>query len=165
MTNRGRIIVSKGGWQRLRQRVIDRAMGQCDLCTLPIQSEWQCHHRRLRSQGGDDALHNLLCLHGFCHWSVHVRDNRWATAHGFLVPSYADARAWPVLQYRSRWRQPGEQWVEARPLPGSAQQGLIDAFNLSGTRAHPDPAVQRQAFVDGGPAVDADSPDPFGWQL
>lgn len=47
------------------------------------------HHRKMRSQGGDNEPQNLLrCCH-HCHMAVHASP-AWAYSRGFLVKSWQD---------------------------------------------------------------------------
>lgn len=63
------------------------------------------HHRKLRKQGGEDAIHNLLALHHHCHNlatdSVHlsVAESR---KYGWIVSAYQDPQAVPVLLHRRK---------------------------------------------------------------
>lgn len=95
-----------------RQKVYDRAGGRCDLCGQPLSNDsFECHHRKKRSQGGDDSLPNLVVLHSHCH---HVRihgEPSWAYDHGFLVHRDGDPASAPVLRHGTRWQTPGDdQW-------------------------------------------------------
>lgn len=45
----------------LRAAVLARAGHCCDMCGGPLPSRWECHHRRLRSQGGRVGQLIALC--------------------------------------------------------------------------------------------------------
>lgn len=105
----------------LRQAIYDRSHGRCDLCGCGLApSNWECHHRLLRSRGGKDEPANLIALHHTCHRAMHDMPE-WADAHGFTVPSWADPAAWPVHRRKLRWQQPCDgEWVGSQPAPGQA---------------------------------------------
>lgn len=93
-------VRAKAAWQVARFAAFRRAGGWCEICGTSIWREaYEVHHRRLRSQGGTDGLANLLALcpgPGGCHRRVH--DNpEWGYANGWLVHSWADPAAVPVL--------------------------------------------------------------------
>jgi 5-methylcytosine-specific restriction endonuclease McrA len=50
-------------------QVIRRAMGMCEICKAKAGDV--IHHRKLRSQGGTNALANLMLLCDACHRYVH----------------------------------------------------------------------------------------------
>lgn len=90
-----------------RRIVFERSEGRCEKCGLTLPAVWECHHRRLRSQGGDDSVCNLLALHTDCHnagspGSVHSRPGLSYGA-GYLVRRYLDPRDVPVLLHGRRW--------------------------------------------------------------
>jgi hypothetical protein len=102
--------------EHLRTAIHDRSRGRCDMCGQPVNPDrWECHHRLLRSQGGEDSHANLICLHTHCHGQVHHRP-AWSYRNGLLVPSWARPEEWPVLRHGIKWQQPAErEWVGARP--------------------------------------------------
>jgi 5-methylcytosine-specific restriction protein A len=51
-------------WQRLREQVLARDGGRCQLCGQPAQ---QVDHIVPRADGGSDALDNLRAVCGRCH--------------------------------------------------------------------------------------------------
>lgn len=105
---------------KLRAYIYQRSRGRCDLCAEHLNpNRWEAHHRRLRSQGGQDSPCNIIALHGAsCHARVHGRPE-WSYRHGFMVPSWADPADWPVFRHRQKWQQPTAQgWVGAQPGPG-----------------------------------------------
>jgi HNH endonuclease len=96
----------------LRTLVWDRARGRCDMCGQGLaRNRWECHHRKLRSQGGPDEPHNLIALHARCHEQAH-RNRDWARAHGYIVHPSADPATTPVWRHGQRWQLPvAGQWV------------------------------------------------------
>ncbi|RZT87549.1 HNH endonuclease [Pseudonocardia sediminis] len=94
----------------IRALVLVRADYCCDLCGCPIEDgcRWECHHRKLRAQGGLDEVDNLIALHHKCHRRVHENRDGRSYSDGFLVPRAQDPAAWPVLRWRGTGRQ---QWV------------------------------------------------------
>lgn len=77
--------------------------------------EWECHHRRLRSQGGKDEPPNLLALHDCCHARAH-RNRAWARRHGYIVHRGDDPAARPVWRHGRSWRLPTpDGWVACAP--------------------------------------------------
>lgn len=68
-----------------------RSRGVCELCGSAPAAH--LHHRRLRSQGGQNTYENLADLCHACHNSsddaVHANVD-WARRHGWIVPSWAD---------------------------------------------------------------------------
>jgi hypothetical protein len=91
----------------VRQLVHERAKGRCERCGYGLGTIWECHHRKLRSQGGDNSLSNLIALHPDCHnpgspGSVHSNPTR-SYRLGYMVPSWADAHSSPMLLRGARW--------------------------------------------------------------
>ena len=85
--------------RKVRDTVVDRADGCCERC-----GQWaeggSLHHRKLRSQGGQNTVENLVLLDGSgvtgCHGWAH--DNRRdAAALGFVVSAWEDPAVVPVL--------------------------------------------------------------------
>ena len=65
-----------------RRAVAARSGGVCEACGAAAASH--VHHRKLRSQGGDNSPENLLhCCHG-CHQQIHLNPER-AYELGLLV--------------------------------------------------------------------------------
>jgi len=69
LTKVKRIRLGKQIYRRLMKRVLDRAEWRCQKCGS-LQN-LQVHHRKKRSQQGDDALNNLVALCAFCHMGEH----------------------------------------------------------------------------------------------
>jgi len=57
---------------------------------------WHVHHRKLRSQGGQDDLVNCVLMCRACHDTVHSRRAEIGEPGGFIVPSWADPCEIPV---------------------------------------------------------------------
>ena len=103
---------------KIRRLVFTRSGGSCDCCGVTLRWEaWECHHRRLRSQGGKNEAANLIALCGECHHGrVHGKP-KWARDHGFIVPSFADPNVVPVWRWCSSWQQPSSLgWAGADPI-------------------------------------------------
>lgn len=94
-------------WTTLRRMVLLRCGGRCERCGRALGEYWECHHRKLRSQGGPDDVRNLIALHPDCHnpgspGSVH-HSPRIARQGGYMVPGWADPAVEPLLLWGSRW--------------------------------------------------------------
>jgi hypothetical protein len=95
-----------------RDAVLERDMYYCLLCGGGIGDrrgvDYSIHHRKLRSQGGDNSLPNLILLCGSgttgCHGAVHAKP-KWARKFGgWLLKSTDDPAAFPVLIDKAdRW--------------------------------------------------------------
>ena len=46
-------------WAPLREKVLTRCGGYCELCGFGLNDTFALHHRKLRSRGGKDTLDNL----------------------------------------------------------------------------------------------------------
>lgn len=88
---------------KLRALVKARAGSHCECCANSLGAVWECHHRKLRSRGGQDSAANLLALCRECHRRIHGHP-RWATEHGFMVTVNDDPRDMPVSVYCERSR-------------------------------------------------------------
>jgi hypothetical protein len=86
----------------LRTVVRDRAGGCCELCGERLGPVFECHHRKLRSRGGQDSAANLLALDALCHRRCHGHV-RWAENHGFIVAAHDDPQFVPVALHLARW--------------------------------------------------------------
>ena len=85
----------------LRRLVCERADHRCERCGTSLLSGFECHHRRLRSQGGRDDAQTCVALCGACH--------RWAHAHpadatltGWIVRSRIEPAVVPVQLHDGR---------------------------------------------------------------
>lgn len=87
-------------WAALRLRVLARSGGLCECCGAGLNPlVWECHHRRLRSQGGADSMTNLLALAPGCHQVAHRGDRAAAERAGLIVPSWQLPARVSVLLY------------------------------------------------------------------
>ena len=103
-------------WERLRDETFERCENHCDLCGFPLEADWfDAHHRKARSQGGQDATTNLVALHRACHKWVHENPAK-ATVVGFICPSWANPSIWPVRVHGDMYMRPiGTRWVPSDP--------------------------------------------------
>lgn len=68
--------------EAMRPLVYVRANGWCEVCgTNPVQG---VHHRKRRSQGGTNAMANLLGLCSDCHDEIH-KNPAWSYELGYLL--------------------------------------------------------------------------------
>lgn len=72
-------------YAELRVQVKARAQDRCERCGCALGCDWECHHRRLRSQGGRDAVENLVAICPGCHRWAHANPTK-ARADGWIVP-------------------------------------------------------------------------------
>ena len=98
----------------LRAAVLGRAGGVCDICGIPLPvDDWECHHRRLRSQGGKDEPVNLLALHHSCHQRAHGNRD-WARERGYIVHRGTVPAQRPVWRHGAAWQLPTpDSWAAA----------------------------------------------------
>jgi hypothetical protein len=68
----------------IRPALIDRCSGLCEVCLSEYGT--QAHHKLRRSQGGTNALSNLLWVSSECHRRIHDRPE-WAYLVGFMTRS------------------------------------------------------------------------------
>jgi hypothetical protein len=85
--------------QRIVEEVRHRAMWRCEFCGRGEDHTMVLHHRRLRSQGGRDAVDNLVWIHDACHRWTHDHPAR-AYDLGWIVRSWADPAEVPVRVLR-----------------------------------------------------------------
>jgi hypothetical protein len=83
----------------IKRLVWVRDCGCCVVCGGALDpSWWECHHRRFRSRGGKDDLHNLIAVHPKCHLERIHGDITTAEANGWAVSRYGDGpESIPVL--------------------------------------------------------------------
>ena len=81
----------------LTPQLFARSRGQCELCrqTFPL-GLFERHHRKRRSQGGQNVMSNVLVLCRGCHLWAHANP-REAKLLGLLVSRWDDPRTVPVL--------------------------------------------------------------------
>ena len=65
-TTQGREALPREQWNLLRAALFQRAGGVCEVCRIR-ESGLEAHHVIKRSQGGADALDNLVALCRHCH--------------------------------------------------------------------------------------------------
>lgn len=86
--------------KKLRSQVLERDKW-CWVCGLPNPDTAAVHHRKLRSQGGEDSLTNLIALCHACHNlatnSVHLNPGK-SYDKGLLVHSWDDPADVPITQ-------------------------------------------------------------------
>jgi hypothetical protein len=99
----------------LRPLTWERAGGRCDMCGLPLPEIWECHHRRLKSQGGKNELPNLLALDYRCHAYAHEH-RTWARIRGYIVHRPDMPALRPVLRHQRTWELPTDtEWIPSTP--------------------------------------------------
>ena len=65
-----RIRLSDEAYAHLREQIFERDGWRCQGCGSSVNLE--VHHRRFRSQSGNDAEDNLITLCSRCHTDVHA---------------------------------------------------------------------------------------------
>lgn len=103
--NRRRKTLASASRQRcpryIKEQVWGRCGGACEFCGFGISTirQMHVHHRKMRSQGGDWSLPNLMGVHQACHntgsFSIHANPAR-SYKLGHLVRSGDDPAAIPV---------------------------------------------------------------------
>jgi 5-methylcytosine-specific restriction endonuclease McrA len=82
--------------------VIARAAGACEACRFTLGEIGHMHHRKLRSQGGQHTLENLLLVHTQCHDAIHSsKFSSIAYDLGLLVRAWLDPADIPVTPFGS----------------------------------------------------------------
>jgi hypothetical protein len=88
--------------KKVRDALKERAEDCCEICGKPGNN---AHHRKNRSQGGQDVLTNLMLLCGSgttgCHGWVTVNPEM-SYRNGWSVPSYKDPAIVPVRRRGER---------------------------------------------------------------
>ncbi len=85
--------------RKIRLAVKDRDVA-CVAGGCPLSDHgWHCHHRKLRSQGGDNSMSNLIALCGLHHHAVHHAP-QLAYELGYLVRSWDDPA---LVQIEALW--------------------------------------------------------------
>lgn len=88
--------------RNLREALWQRCGGQCEACSGELDRGAQAHHRKRRSQGGDDSVTNLVLLHPLCHRRIHSHP-AWAFDTGFLVHATDQPGRIRVALFGERW--------------------------------------------------------------
>ncbi len=128
---------------KIRAALHERAGSRCEICSKPANN---AHHRRNRSQGGKDALSNLMLLCGSgttgCHGRVTMHP-KWAAENGYAIRGKVDApESVPVWIRGERCRLGDDGTVT--PIPG-VEVSCPECPEL-GTEFYPD-EDEAQAFV------------------
>lgn len=103
------------GWRKLRGRVYKRSRGACERCFVGIPEDgFECHHRKLRSRGGEDTVINCVALCDRCHGHIHAHPAQ-STEEGWMVPSHANPAQVPVWRFGA-WERLTEEgcWQQAK---------------------------------------------------
>jgi len=83
----------------IAEAVLERAGNYCEKCGKSGY-DFALHHRKLRSQGGLDAVENLMAVHHKCHNmgtdSIHLNPKQ-AIENGWIVPSWAEPSEYPLI--------------------------------------------------------------------
>jgi 5-methylcytosine-specific restriction endonuclease McrA len=66
---RPRVKLAADAYERLRQQVLKRDNWRCQNCGR--QQNLEIHHKKMRSQGGNDSGVNLITLCHSCHANEH----------------------------------------------------------------------------------------------
>ncbi|MGV0785194.1 HNH endonuclease [Mycolicibacterium sp. XJ775] len=78
---------------KIRRALHERADSRCEICGEPANN---AHHRRNKSQGGQDRLANLMLLCGSgttgCHGEVTLNPE-WAKLKGYTIHGRVDGEA------------------------------------------------------------------------
>jgi hypothetical protein len=77
--------------QRVRAKLYERAASMCEICG--VRPATNAHHRKNRSQGGKDALSNLLLLCG----------SGTIKCHGYVTAPVKNYHLWPAVPKRMGW--------------------------------------------------------------
>lgn len=103
-------------YAEFRHGIATRDHFNCVRCGLGVGlAHGECHHRLRRAHGGPDSAFNCIWLCGPCHEHIH-KNPAQSYRLGFLVPSWADFRQWPVCTYPDRWRQKSHDgWKQPTP--------------------------------------------------
>lgn len=111
-------------WHEVRQLCFARADGRCDYCGQPLGFDaFDCHHRRRRSQLGDDNPITCIAVHRTCHEVIH-RNVRVSLLGGFLCKSWQDPAARPMHLHHETWVVPRrDRWDDAEPQSDQAIGG------------------------------------------
>lgn len=104
---RGRLVLTGDDRKALRLDVWNRASRRCEAGIDPncpgtlAEDAFEWHHRKLRSQGGNDEHVNSLCLCHDCHVWVHANPS-FAKRYGLIVASMGDPESRAVTLWDGR---------------------------------------------------------------
>lgn len=87
----------RSGMDAARRESFGRSGGLCVLNGCENVAT-HAHHRKLRSQGGDDSPANLLPLCSGCHADVHANPD-WAKRYELIVPAWDVVTPWWLLPW------------------------------------------------------------------
>lgn len=111
-------MVVVGMNKQLRALLWWRSEGYCEKCGRGIEQDgFAAHHRKLRSQGGQDEITNLVALCHSCH--------NLGTASVHLNPEQAKANGWIVPNWKG---------LEPANVLICTDAGLIVSLNSNGTK-------------------------------
>lgn len=83
----------------IAEAVLERAGNYCEKCGK-VGSNFALHHRRLKSQGGQDEVCNLMAVHHECHnmgtFAIHMNPKE-SVENGWIVPSWAEPSEYPLI--------------------------------------------------------------------
>lgn len=82
----------------MRSVILERSEGLCELRIPNVCTGWanrSPHHRKLRSQGGQNTMSNLVAVCGPCHSHAHLH-RYLAFRFGWIVKSYDDPAQVPI---------------------------------------------------------------------
>lgn len=119
------------------RRIVHRRADQhCERCGRVIREQEfaSIHHRRRRSQGGQNTPENMTLLHGSgvtgCHGWVHAHPAD-AMKEGFLVPAWLDPADVPVKMPQGMALLGATYtWLESPPAPAMTVQEILQSRGL-----------------------------------
>lgn len=83
----------------IAEAVLERAGNYCEKCGK-VGQDLALHHRKLKSQGGQDAVENLIAVHHECHnmgtKAIHMNPKE-SIENGWIVPSWAEPAEYPLI--------------------------------------------------------------------
>lgn len=110
----------------LREEVMGFVLGCCVRCGDYASLEaGHCHHRKLRSRGGQDDAWNCVWLCSSDHEWVHANVQA-STDVGLMCPSWESPKVWPYQGREGGWFQP-------------TPEGIREVQHSDGTQVVPSP--------------------------
>lgn len=104
-------------YRKVRAAVFRRSHGACEKCGVGIPDDaFECHHRQMRSQGGQDEFVNCVALcgqYGKCHREIHANPER-SYREGWLVKSHQEPSEVPVFRWGGWERLCPTGWQTAK---------------------------------------------------